>query len=72
MRRYINAGCTLTLVVQQRWLYINAGCTATLAVQQRVIITHCIIEVSEFLLHDKNTIFDDLSAKKSLKSMVLA
>ena len=35
MRRYINAGCTITLVVQQRWLYINVGCTLTLAVQQR-------------------------------------
>ena len=29
------------------------------------------IEVSEFLLHGKNTIFDDLFSKKSLKSMVL-
>ena len=29
------------------------------------------IEVSEFLLHGKNTIFDDLFSEKSLKSMVL-
>ena len=40
--------------------------------RESVLLRVSTIEVSEFLLHGKNTIFDDLFSKKSLKSMVLS